>query len=272
SDRALARLRLERDLRLALEYGQIEVHYQPEVFLSSGRVYGLEALARWNHPEHGPLSPAEFIPVAEDSGLILRLGEYVLEESCRRMRLWRDALPESAPCAIGVNVSAMQLRQRDFVPRIAGSLEKNGLEPACLQLEITESAAIEDLEAALRACDELKELGVRIALDDFGTGHSSLSSLRRFPLDALKVDRSFVSNLEDDSQMANVVASIIELAHALDLEVISEGIETPGQLSMLRHLGCDIGQGYHFSRPIPPNEAFELLASWRTLNLLRGSG
>jgi diguanylate cyclase (GGDEF)-like protein/PAS domain S-box-containing protein len=271
-ERAVARLRLERDLRLALEYGQLEVHYQPEVFLSSGRIYSLEALARWNHPEHGPIGPNEFIPLAEESGLIIRLGEYVLEEACRRMRMWREALGESAPCSVSVNISALQLRQRDLVPSIVRVLESNGLEPERLQIEITESAAMEDIESCRRIFGELGELGVRVALDDFGTGYSSLSCLRQFPLDALKVDRSFVSTLEGDAQMANVVGSIIELAHALELVVISEGIETPGQLSTLRRLGSDIGQGYHFSRPVPPEEALDLLASWQTLNLLRGSG
>jgi diguanylate cyclase (GGDEF)-like protein/PAS domain S-box-containing protein len=271
-ERAVERLRLERDLRLALEYGQLEVHYQPEVFLSSGRIYSLEALARWNHPEHGAISPGFFIPLAEESGLIIRLGEYVLEEACRRMRMWREALSEAAPCSVSVNVSAFQLRQRDLVPRISRVLEENGLEPECLQIEITESAAMEDLGSCRRVFGELKELGIRIALDDFGTGYSSLSYLRQFPIDSLKVDRSFVSTLEDDPQMANVVGSIIELAHALELEVVSEGIETPGQLSTLRRLGCDIGQGYHFSRPVPPEEALDLLASWQTLDLLHGSG
>lgn len=270
-ERAVARLRLERDLRLALEYGQLEVHYQPEVFLSSGGIYSLEALARWNHPEHGPISPAEFIPLAEESGLIIRLGEYVLEEACRRMMMWREALDESAPRSVSVNISAVQLRQRDLVPHIVRTLEENRLEPACLQIEITESAAMEDLESCRRIFGELKEIGVRIALDDFGTGYSSLSCLRQFPLDALKVDRSFIATLEGDPQMANVVGSIIELAHALDLEVISEGIETPGQLSTLRSLGCDIGQGYHFARPVPPDEALDLLASWQTFDLLHGS-
>ncbi len=269
---AVARLRLERDLRLALEYGQLEVHYQPEVFLSSGRIYSLEALARWNHPDHGPIGPNVFIPLAEESGLILRLGEYVLEEACRRMRLWQDALPEAAPCSVSVNVSALQLRQRDFVARISRVLDENGLEPERLRIEITESAAMEDLDSCRRVFGELKDLGIRIALDDFGTGYSSLSYLRQFPLDSLKVDRSFVSTLDDDPQMANVVGSIIELAHALELEVVSEGIETPGQLSTLRRLGCDIGQGYHFSRPVPPEEALDLLASWQTLDLLHGSG
>ncbi len=269
---AVARLRLERDLRLALEYGQLEVHYQPEVFLSSGRIYSLEALARWNHPEHGPIGPNVFIPLAEESGLIIRLGEYVLEEACRRMRMWREALSEGAPCSVSVNISALQLRQRDLVPRISRILDENGLEPECLQIEITESAAMEDLGSCRRVFGELKELGIRIALDDFGTGYSSLSYLRQFPLDSLKVDRSFVSTLDDDPQMANVVGSIIELAHALELEVVSEGIETPAQLSTLRRLGCDIGQGYHFSRPVPPEEALDLLASWQTLDLLHGSG
>lgn len=188
------------------------------------------------------------------------------------MRMWREALSEAAPCSVSVNVSAFQLRQRDLVPRISRVLEENGLEPECLQIEITESAAMEDLGSCRRVFGELKELGIRIALDDFGTGYSSLSYLRQFPIDSLKVDRSFVSTLEDDPQMANVVGSIIELAHAFELEVVSEGIETPGQLSTLRRLGCDIGQGYHFSRPVPPEEALDLLASWQTLDLLHGSG
>ncbi|MBA2693870.1 MAG: EAL domain-containing protein, partial [Rubrobacter sp.] len=214
-ERAFARLRLERDLRLTLEYGHLEVHYQPEIFLSSGRIYSLEALARWNHPEHGAISPSVFIPLAEESGLIVRLGEYVLEEACRRMRQWRERLPEAAPCSVSVNISAVQLRRRDLAPKISRTLDDNGIEPECLRLEITESAAMDDLESCRATFGELRELGVRVALDDFGTGYSSLSCLRQFPLDSLKVDRSFVSTLEDDPQMANVVGSIIELAHAL---------------------------------------------------------
>ncbi|WP_119069023.1 EAL domain-containing protein [Rubrobacter indicoceani] len=261
-ERSVYGLKLERDLRQAIEDGEIGVYYQPEVFLQDGQIYSLEALARWKHPQYGQISPAEFIPLAEETGLILALGDHVLSEACRRMSEWCRRLPHLSPCTVSVNVSTLQLCQTGFVEKVARTLRKNGLSPERLQLEITESAAVADFEASVRVFNELRELGVRIALDDFGTGYSSLSYLRRFSLDALKLDRSFIFEVSTDRSTAQVVSSIVNIAHALKLCVVGEGIETTEQLEALDLLNCDIGQGYLFSRPIPADETFTLLKGW----------
>lgn len=258
-ERSLSELHLERDLRRAIEQGQIQVHYQPEIYLDSGRIYSLEALARWTHPKRGNISPAEFISIAEETGMILPLGEHVLSEACRQMSRWTSILPDLAPCTVSVNVSVIQLRQSGFVEMVERTLRDNDLEPGRLQLEITESSAVSDFESFVETFSELRALGVRIALDDFGTGYSSLACLRQFPLDALKLDRSFIRDVATDLPTAQIVSSIVNIAHALNLHVVGEGIETAEQLESLKLLNCDIGQGYHFSRPIPSEATFALL-------------
>jgi diguanylate cyclase (GGDEF)-like protein/PAS domain S-box-containing protein len=256
-------LGLEHELRLGLQRGEFAVHYQPEVELASGKIVGVEALVRWSSPSRGLMSPARFIPVAEATGLIGALGAYVLREACRQTAQWRRAgqLPE--PFVTWVNLSAKQLGS-GLCTMVRETLESHQLSPAQLGLEVTESAVIEEGPTSARARAELEDLhalGVRIAIDDFGTGFSSLGQLRNFPVDTIKVDLSFVQGVETDAKDAAITANIINLAHALGLRAVAEGIETDGQLSSLRNLGCDLGQGYLFARPLPADQLGELLGA-----------
>jgi diguanylate cyclase (GGDEF)-like protein/PAS domain S-box-containing protein len=255
-------LGLEHELRLGLQRGEFAVHYQPEIDLTTGMIVGVEALVRWNSPSRGLVPPGRFIPVAESTGLIQPLGEYVLREACRQTAEWRRAgsLPE--PFVTWVNLSAKQLTS-GLCTLVRETLESHEMVPAQLGLEVTESAVIEEGPTSARARAELEDLhalGVRIAIDDFGTGFSSLGQLRNFPVDTIKVDLSFVQGVETDAKDAAITANIINLAHALGLRAVAEGIETDGQLSSLRDLGCDLAQGYLFARPLPPQELGELLA------------
>jgi len=245
------RLALERDLRLALARAEFVLHYQPLVALPGRGIVGVEALVRWRHPEHGLLGPGEFIPLAEETGLIGPLGRWVLDEACRQGRAWRDARPDAPPLTISVNVAARQLRSSDLLVDVARALAASGLPPADLQLEITEGTAMADAATTVVVLQELKALGVRLALDDFGTGYSSLAYLKRFPVDALKVDRSFVDGLGHDPEDTAIVGAIVSLAHTLGLAVTAEGVETVAQTAILEGLGCDTGQGYLFARPLP---------------------
>ncbi len=249
---ASTRLRLEADLRRAIERGQLRVYYQPEVELRSGRMVGVEALVRWQHPERGLISPAEFVALAEDTGLIVPIGRWVLEEACRQGQRWlayrRRGEP---PLLISVNLSARQFAQPDLAEQVQQALQGSGLPAAHLRLEITESAVMADAEPAVRTLQALKELGVGLAIDDFGTGYSSLSYLRRFPVDTLKIDRSFVSALGKDKHAIVIVSAVVALAHTLGLNVTAEGIETAEQLARLRAVGCDRAQGFYFSPPVP---------------------
>jgi EAL domain-containing protein (putative c-di-GMP-specific phosphodiesterase class I) len=254
-------LGLEHELRLGLQRGEFTVHYQPEIDLASGTIVGVEALVRWNSPRRGLVSPGRFIPVAEATGLIGPLGEFVLREACRQTAEWGRAgrLPESF--VTWVNLSAKQLAS-GLCTLVRETLESHQLAPSQLGLEVTESAVIEEGPTSARARSELEDLhalGVRIAIDDFGTGFSSLGQLRNFPVDTIKVDLSFVQGVETDAKDAAITANIVNLAHALGLSAVAEGIETDGQLSSLRDLGCDLGQGYHFARPMPPDQLGELL-------------
>ncbi|PLS87591.1 MAG: GGDEF domain-containing protein [Actinobacteria bacterium] len=261
--RALERLRLGADLRRAAERGEFRVHYQPEVELSTGRVVGFEALMRWEHPEQGLVPPGRFIPVAEETGMIIPIGRWVLEEACRQAKKWCEGRPNGPPLAMSVNLSARQFAHPDLARDVARALGESGLDPGCLVLEITESAVMEDARSTIDTLEELESLGVGLAIDDFGTGYSSLSYLRRFPVDYLKIDRSFVDGIEEDSGDAVLVSGIVDLAHALGLSVVAEGVETEGQLGLLRGMGCDLAQGYHFSRPMPGEEADTLLEKAR---------
>jgi diguanylate cyclase (GGDEF)-like protein/PAS domain S-box-containing protein len=261
--RALSRLQMETDLRRALEREEFRVHYQPIISLETGRIMGLEALVRWSHPDQGWLPPDEFIPAAEETGLILPLGEWVLRESCRHLKRWQEQYPRDIPLSVGVNLSVKQFSQRNLVAQISRILEEMGLEPAMLKLEITESAAMENAEAAAVLLGRLKSLGVQLYLDDFGTGYSSLSYLHQFPLDALKIDRSFVGRVDTDDRNRQLVRTILTLAHSLGVPVIAEGIETESQRLALRRMGCGFGQGHLFSRPLAP-EAVEALLARRT--------
>jgi diguanylate cyclase (GGDEF)-like protein len=256
--RALARLTMEADLRRALENGELKLHYQPQVELSTQRIVGAEALARWQHPKLGLLPAAEFIPLAEDTGLITLLGEWAMREACRQTACWQKAGADDL--RIAVNVAARQFQQEDFVKMVGDILAETSLAASSLELEITETSIMQDPEHVITLLTELKELGVSIAIDDFGIGYSSLMYLKRFPIDRLKIDRMFVSDSTTDSDDAALVMTIITMAHNLRLNVMAEGVETEEQLKFLRLLKCDEGQGYLFAKPVPP-ELFLATAS-----------
>jgi diguanylate cyclase (GGDEF)-like protein/PAS domain S-box-containing protein len=253
-ERTARALLIENALRRALERGQFELHYQPQVSLTTGRTVGAEALLRWHHPELGWISPAEFIPVAESSGMIVAIGEWVIRTAAHDAKRWLDMhLPL---LAVSVNVSAVQFRHAQLPEMVRRCLQEAGLPARRLELELTEGAAVDDPTAALAMMDELHDLGIRLSMDDFGTGYSSLSYLKRFQLYKLKIDQSFVRDLEDDANDRAIVSAIIRMAQALGMLTTAEGVETEWQLEFLRAQGCDEGQGYHFSRPLPAN-AFE---------------
>ena len=255
---ALARIELETDLRHALDRHEFRVYYQPIVALDDRRVTGVEALLRWMHPIRGLVQPDDFIPVAEDTGLIVPIGRWVIEEACRQAASWNLELA-GAPITMSVNLSARQFQHPGLLEDIAGALREARLEPAALTLEITEGVVMKDPAAAAAKLHEMKALGVRIAVDDFGTGYSSLAYLKDFPVDSLKIDRSFTSGVDANGDDAAIVRSIVALGHALRLSVTAEGIETTAQLAELRTLDCDRGQGYLFARPIPAGELTPIL-------------
>jgi diguanylate cyclase len=267
---ASERLMLERDLRHALDRDELLLHYQPQVDLATGDIVGAEALLRWQHHERGLVSPADFIPVLEETGLIIPVGEWVLEEACRQVGAWHDS--GFAQIRIAVNLSARQLPRGDLVDAVERALEESGLDPGCLELEITESLLVEDSEAGLRAVDLLKNAvgGLSISLDDFGTGYSSLSRLKALPIERLKIDRSFINGVTTDSGDSAITAAVISLAHSLRLQVTAEGVETAEQLAFLRERNCDEAQGFYFSRPLPAHEFARLLDGTR--HLLGASG
>jgi diguanylate cyclase (GGDEF)-like protein/PAS domain S-box-containing protein len=256
---ALTRLALKGDLERALERGEFSLAYQPIVRLAGGRLAGVEALLRWQHRERGMVGPAEFIPVAEETGVIVPLGRWVLEQACAQAAAWNAI--SARPITMSVNVSGRQLQHPDFVTDVAAVLASTGLAPQLLTLELTESVLMQDAEAATAVLVELKRLGVRLAIDDFGTGYSSLNYLRRFPIDELKIDRSFVASLDDGPTQSAVVLSILRLSETLHLETVAEGIEESSQLDVLRHLGADLGQGYLFARPLDAIAATALIAA-----------
>lgn len=254
NDKAVARMTMESHLRRALERDEFLLHYQPQVDLSSGRVIGMESLIRWQSPELGFISPAQFIPLAEETGLIVPIGEWVMKTSCAQNKAWQVA--GFPPLIMAVNLSPRQFRQENLVEFVAQTLVETGLEPEYLELEIIESLIMHDVESAVVVLNELKTMGVQLTIDDFGTGYSSLSYLKRFPFDKLKIDQSFVRNITSDPDNAAIVRAIIAMGHSLNLRLIAEGIETAGELSYLRSLTCDDMQGYYFSRPVPA-PAFE---------------
>jgi EAL domain-containing protein (putative c-di-GMP-specific phosphodiesterase class I)/DNA-binding response OmpR family regulator len=254
----LERQTLESSLRYALERAELVLFYQPRVEITSGRLVGMEALLRWQHPELGIVSPGHFISIAEESGLIVPIGEWVLREACRQNQAWRDAgLPA---IRIAVNLSSVQFRQPDLELRIAQVLEETGLEPGGLELELTESLLLQDAERTTETLRTIKEMGVHLSIDDFGTGYSSLSYVKRFPVDALKIDQSFVREMTTSPESSAITTSIVLMGKSLGLTVVAEGVETRSQLEFLRALECDEAQGYLFSRPVPAREAGELIA------------
>jgi diguanylate cyclase (GGDEF)-like protein/PAS domain S-box-containing protein len=259
--RARERLQTEIELRRALAQGELRVYYQPIVSLADRAITGVEALARWQHPQRGLVSPVDFIPLAEETGLIVPIGQWVLEQACLQVRKWRDQNPLYCDLVVSVNLSARQFQTPDLVAEIVRAVRDARLEPQALKLEITESTVMQDPEAAADTLRELKALGFLLAIDDFGTGYSSLSYLKRFPVDTLKIDRSFVDGLGADLQDTAIVRSVVDLAQALDVTVTGEGIETAAQEAELRSLGCDGGQGFLFARPLPAAELEALFGS-----------
>ena len=253
--RALERFAMERDLRKSLETDGFHLEYQPKLNISSGEVAGLEALVRWQHPERGRVSPVDFIPLAEETGLIVPLGEWVLNTACKQMVKWIDAGIE--PFIMAVNCSAIQLVRTDMAAVIKETLQSTGLNPAYLEIELTESLLMQDVEGGIKILQALKDLGLHVSIDDFGTGFSSLSYLKRLPVDKLKIDQSFVKDLTTDPGDAAIVISMITLAHNLDLTVVAEGVETEEQLGFLRAEACDEAQGYLISKPMPGEEFAE---------------
>jgi diguanylate cyclase (GGDEF)-like protein/PAS domain S-box-containing protein len=258
--KAIDRLQTENGLRRALEQDELRVHYQPIFGLRTGMVEGFEALLRWEHPERGLISPDEFLDVAEETGLIVPIGTWVLEESCRQLAEWRRRFPSAPPWSVAVNLSARQVARPGLAAVVAEALRGSGIDPSWLCLELTESVLIEATTPALAMLRSLKALGVRLAIDDFGTGYSSLSYLRRFPVDVVKVDRSFVAGLGIDGEDDAIVAAVVGLTQRLGLRAVAEGVETEDQATRLRDLGCDLGQGFLFARPLPPEDITPLLA------------
>jgi diguanylate cyclase (GGDEF)-like protein/PAS domain S-box-containing protein len=256
---ALERLQIESDLHLAIERGELRLVYQPIVTLDSGTIGELEALIRWDHPVLGVVSPLEFIPIAEENGLILPIGRWVLEEACRQTRAWQLLDPTLARLKIGVNLSGKQLSDVSLVSQVERILKETGLDPRCLKLELTESMLMADVVSTSATLHSLKAFGIELAIDDFGTGYSSLSYLKQFPLDTLKIDRSFVDGLGTDPQDTAIVRMVVALAKSLNLEVTGEGIETIEQSDQLAALGCERGQGYYFSKPLTSAAIHDLL-------------
>jgi diguanylate cyclase (GGDEF)-like protein/PAS domain S-box-containing protein len=256
---ALTRLQIETDLRHALEREEFELFYQPIVRLDDGGLLGFEALLRWWHPSRGLLLPAAFLPLAEETGLIIPVGTWVLREVCRQMVRWTEAMGEAARIPVRVNVSALQLARPDFVDQVAAALEACGAPPHLLHLELTESAMMEQAESSVAILERLKALGIGLSIDDFGTGYSSLAYLHRFPTDSVKIDRSFVSGLADASSELGIIRTILDLARDLGMSVVAEGIETEAQATALRNAGCVAGQGFLYARPLPAEEAGALI-------------
>ena len=255
--RAVERQSIEEDLRRALERNEFALHYQPKIDLATGAITGVEALLRWTHPTRGSISPAQFIPIAEDTGLILPIGAWVLREACTQAQAWVEAgLPMGT---IAVNVSAIELRNADFLREMLSTLCDSGLDPRSLELELTESVLMKNSGSAASVLQSIREKGVRIAIDDFGTGFSSLSYLRKFPLDALKIDQSFIRQIVTSSDDTAIVSAIISMGQSLKLRVIAEGVETTEDLTFLQQLKCDEAQGYYFSRPVPAERCADLL-------------
>lgn len=256
---AVQLLKLETDLRRAVERGEFEAFYQPIISLSSEQIAGFEALIRWRHPERGMIPPETFIPIAEETGLIIPIGRWIMREACKQVSHWHRQFPNRPRLSVTVNLSATQLSQPDLIEQVAGIIQETGINARCLRLEITESVVMEDVESVIDVLLKLKNLNVQILMDDFGTGYSSLSYLHRFPIDMLKIDRSFVSRMDHSGENTEIVSTIIMLARNLDLGVVAEGVETVSQKSRLKSLHCDYGQGYLFSKPTNAKGATRLI-------------
>ncbi len=257
---ALKRLKLETDLRKALEHGEFLVYYQPIISLQTGKISGFEALSRWQRPE-GIVPPMEFIPVAEEIGLIVPMNRQLLREACRALRIWQSEYVFEPPLTMSVNISARDFAQPDLASEIRRCLDETGVDASCLQLEIVETIAMGDAEKSGQVLSQLKALGVRMSIDDFGTGYSSLSRLSRIPVDTLKIDRAFIMHMDSDPESLEIVRTIIMLAHNLGLKVVAEGTETEAHINLLKNLHCEMAQGYFYSRPVDSHAIAKLLAS-----------
>jgi EAL domain-containing protein (putative c-di-GMP-specific phosphodiesterase class I) len=255
----LQRLHLETDLRLAIERQELKLYYQPILAIHNHQIIGFEALVRWHHPSQGLISPAHFIPIAEETGLIIPLGRWILAEACQQMQQWSKRFPDRNLQYISVNLSGRELLQPDISDYIIQMLDRTGLHPHQLKLEVTESSLITNTEVASNRLKHLSKTGIQLSLDDFGTGYSSLSYLHRFPVNHLKVDRSFVKDLCDNQESLKITESIVVLAHSLNMQVIAEGVENQAQLEQLHRLGCEYVQGFLFSPAIPSESATDLL-------------
>ena len=258
---ALERVSLESELHQALKLEQFELFYQPKVDTASGDIHSAEALIRWRHPQRGLIQPMEFIPLAEECGLIHEIGAWVLREACRQCAIWQRA--GQPPLRVAVNVAASQFRRGDLFEVVRGALQASQLDPRFLEIELTESAVMTNPEDSAAVLEQLSRMGVLVSVDDFGTGYSSMSYLRSFPIDKLKIDRSFIADLTTRADDASIVRAIVSLAHGLRLKVVAEGVETLEQLKFLQSVGCDQYQGYHFSEPLPAAEFAELVTRWQ---------
>lgn len=267
-ERAQEKMQMESDLEQAIRNGHLVLHYQPEIDLATRRIIGFEALMRWPHPERGMVMPGEFIPLAEETGLIHPLGEWGLMEACRQIAVWRDLMRQQSVTGeaeppldlrVSVNLSARQFGRHDLVERVAGILAATAIDASDLRLEVTESSLMSHEDTAQATMQGLQQLGVGLHMDDFGTGYSSLNHLHRYPFDTLKIDRSFIRELASEKSSAEIVRTILDLAHSLNMEVVAEGIETEEQASYLRSLGCRLGQGYYFATPMSPEAINRIL-------------
>ena len=259
--RVIEHMQTENDLRRALQREEFVIHYQPVVNLADGSIASMEALLRWDHPERGLIGPLAFIPVAEESRLIVPIGRWVIEQACRRAALWQRSHPDAAPVGVGINLSARQLADPDLVSHIEGSIQANGIDPGTLWLELTETALLDETAFTERTMATLSGIGVRLALDDFGVGFSSLGYLKRLPLSMIKLDRTFVENVTDNPHDAAIVRAVSDMADTIGIDVVAEGVETEEQVQMARELGCGYAQGFHFAEPVPASYVERLLAS-----------
>ncbi len=266
---ALDRMDLEMDLRSAISRHEFRLHYQPILRLDTGKITEVEALIRWQHEKRGLLQPDEFIGLTEETGLIVPIGQWVLSEACKQARTWQLEYPTTPPLVMSVNLSAKQFQNPKLVEEIREALDESGLAPSCLKLEITETTVMQDAPVTLTKLNELKELGVRLAIDDFGTGYSSLGYLKRFPVDTLKIDRSFVKGLSPDGGDSAIVRAVVTVAKSLNMDVTAEGVETEGQLAEVKALGCDRAQGFLFARPVSAERVAPLLASRQSKEPIR---
>jgi EAL domain-containing protein (putative c-di-GMP-specific phosphodiesterase class I) len=256
----LRKSRLETDLKQAISQQELYLQYQPIINLTTGQLSSFEALVRWQHPELGFVSPGEFIPIAEEMGLIVPIGYWVLSQACQQLQEWQQRFPEYPNLTMAVNLSPLQIKDPTLVTKVKAILQNTGLSGNNVKLELTETALIENVDLAKQQLQQLKAHNIQLSIDDFGTGYSSLSYLQLFPVDGLKIDRSFVSAMTPDNHNVKIVQGVISLAHALDLQVVAEGVETDDQRQQLKSLGCEHGQGYYFAKPLGATDATQLLA------------